>query len=128
MNKKLFILFLILNFSILAEWVEVKNESKDNMNSIMLHDTDTKTTSLIVTSTNFDGNMSLVYVATLAIKDVKEVEVEEGYSYGYSEISNNYLAIKMIPNGFIYLENIDKNLLLKAIKDLDNYLKKNKIK
>lgn len=114
--KKLFILFLIFSFSISAQWTIEKSQSKDNMNSLLLAESDTKSTGLIITSNNFDGNLSLVYVANLALEKLESIKTFGDFSYGYSKEDNKFIAIKTIPNGIVTIENSEQAKLLEALE------------
>lgn len=113
--KKMFFIFLIFSFSIFAEWTIEKSKSNDNMSSLFLKDDETTSTGLVVVSTDFDGNLALVYLANLALEKLEEVKNFSDFSYGYSSSEKKFLAIKTVANGIITIENSNDTQLLKAI-------------
>lgn len=117
--KKLIIIFLILNFSIFAEWTIKKSQTNDNMRSILIEDKEKQSSGLIIVSTNFDGNLSLVYVANLALEKLENQKTFETFNYGYSKDSDKYVAIKTIPNGIVTLENSNEESLIKSIESFN---------
>ena len=117
--KKLIIIFLILNFSIFAEWTIKKSQTNDNMRSILIEDKEKQSSGLIIVSTNFDGNLSLVYVANLALEKLENQKTFETFNYGYSKDSDKYVAIKTIPNGIVTLENSNEENLIKSIESFN---------
>jgi len=117
--KKLIIIFLILNFSIFAEWTIKKSQTNDNMRSILIEDKEKQSSGLIIVSTNFDGNLSLVYVANLALEKLENQKTFETFNYGYSKDSDKYVAIKTIPNGIVTLENSNEETLIKSIESFN---------
>lgn len=117
--QKLILFFFILSYSIFPEWLVEKNQSKENMNSILISENETKTTGLIIISTNFDGNLSLVYVANLSLEKLEDTKIFEDFSYGYFRELNKYLAIKTIANGIVTIENTKEPELIKAMESFN---------
>ena len=117
--KKIIILFMMLNLSIFAEWNIKKSQTNDNMKSVLIEEKEKQSTGLIIVSTNFDGNLSLVYVANLALEKLENSKVFADFNYGYSKESDKYVAIKTIPNGIVTLENSSEEELIKSIESFN---------
>lgn len=110
---------MMLNLSIFAEWNIKKSQTNDNMKSVLIEEKEKQSTGLIIVSTNFDGNLSLVYVANLALEKLENSKVFADFNYGYSKESDKYVAIKTIPNGIVTLENSSEEELIKSIESFN---------
>lgn len=113
--KKILVLFILINIFAYGQWVTKKTQTNDNMTSTLIEENETKSSGLIIISSNFDGNLSLVYVANLALNKLDNPKVEGEFNYGYSKDENIYIAIKTVPNGIVTIENTSEDNLLKSI-------------
>lgn len=120
MKKYFLLLFLMVNIGIFAEWVEVDREIQEGMTSIKILENELQTTGLVIVSSNFDGNLSLIYLGTVAVGQLRDVKVYKGYSYGYDEIAKKFIGINVVDNSIVYMENTDKEKLIKAIENFEN--------
>lgn len=120
MKKYFLLLFLILNIGIFAEWVEVDREIQEGMTSIKLSENELQSTGLVILSSNFDGNLSLIYLGTIAVEQLVDVKIYKNYSYGYDEIANKFIGINVVDNSIIYIESVDKDKLVKAMDNFEN--------
>ncbi len=119
MKKYILLLFLILNMGIFAKWVEVEKETQEGMTSIKIAENTLESTGLIILSSNFDGNLALIYLGTVAVEQLTDVKIYENYSYGYDEVANKYIGISVVDNSIIYIENQSKDKLLQAIDSFE---------
>lgn len=113
--KKIFVLFILINIIAYGQWTTKKTQTNDNMTSTLIEENETKSSGLVILSSNFDGNLSLVYVANLALNKLDNPKVESEFNYGYSKDDGMYIAIKTIPNGIVTIENINEDSLIKSL-------------
>ncbi len=120
MKKYFLLLFLILNIGIFAEWVQVDREIQEGMTSIKLSENELQSTGLVILSSNFDGNLALIYLGTIAVEQLVDVKVYKNYSYGYDEMAKKFIGINVVDKSIIYIENVDKDKLVKAMDNFEN--------
>ena len=90
------------------------------MTSIKLSENELQSTGLVILSSNFDGNLALIYLGTIAVEQLVDVKVYKNYSYGYDEMAKKFIGINVVDKSIIYIENVDKDKLVKAMDNFEN--------
>lgn len=120
MKKYILLFFLILNMGLLAQWVEVERETQEGMTSVKISENTLQSTGLIILSSNFDGNLALIYLGTVAVEQLADVKIYGDYSYGYDEVAKKYIGISVINNSIVYIENQSKDNLIQTIDSFED--------